>query len=117
MKLRKTIKNWKLIEMDKRIYLPLEPIHLQLDLQIDLQKVKHKSPLRFFSHAVYHSPNASLYKWYLRPTAYVLFFISFQYRICDTSLWTLALCFGLGYSECTINNAYEFSICTSEVCF
>ena len=71
MKLIKTIKNWKLIEMDKRIYLPLEPIHLQLDLQ----KVKHKSPLHFFTHAVYRSPDAWLCKWYLRPfwTLYHIF--------------------------------------------
>ena len=134
MKLRKTIKNWKLIEMDKRNYMPLEPIHLQLNLQLDLQKVKHKSPLRFFASAVYCSPDASLCKWYLRPAASILFFFffSFQYhicdislmkylnfikRICDTSLWTLALCLGLGYSERTINNAYAFSIYTSGVRF
>ena len=39
------------------------------------------------------------------------------YRICDTSLWTLALCLGSGYSKRTINNAYAFLICTSEVRF
>ena len=70
MKLRKTIKNWKLIEMDKRSYLPLEPIHLQLDLQ----KVKHKLPLYFFANTVYRSPDAWLCKWYLRPAASILFF-------------------------------------------
>ena len=30
------IKNWRLTEMDKSIYLPLEPIHLQLDIQLNL---------------------------------------------------------------------------------
>ena len=143
MKWRKTINNWRLTEMDKRIYLPLEPIHLQLDLHLDLQKIKHKSPLYFFAHVVYRSPDAWLCKWYLRPMASVLFFLVFniayviyficaishlQYishmryltfteRICDTSLLTLALCLGLGYSERTINNAYAFLIYTSEVCF
>ena len=74
MKLRKTIKNWRLTEMYKRIYLPLEPIHLQ----VDLQKLKHKSPLRFFAHALYCSPDAWLFKWYLRPAASVLFFLVFN---------------------------------------
>ena len=39
------------------------------------------------------------------------------YRIRDTFSRTLALCLGLGYSERTINNAYAFLICTSEVHF
>ena len=39
------------------------------------------------------------------------------YRIRDTFSRTLALCLGSGYSERTINNAYAFFICTSEVRF
>ena len=39
------------------------------------------------------------------------------YRIRDTFSRTLALCLGSGYSKRTINNAYVFLICTSEVCF
>ena len=57
MKLWKTIKNWRLTEMDKSIYLPLEPIHLQLNLELDLQKLKRKSPLRYFAHAVFRCPD------------------------------------------------------------
>ena len=78
MKLWKTIKNWRLIEMDKSIYLPLEPIHLQLNLELDLQKLKHKSPLRYFAHAVFRSPDPRLCKWYLRHAASVLFFLVFN---------------------------------------
>ena len=129
MKLTITIKNWKQFVIDMSSYLLLEPSHLhnhlQIDLQLDLQKIKHKSPLCFFAHAVYRSPDAWLCKWYLRPAASILFFFSFQYRICDISLihfvnvkyriwdtssWTLALCLGLGYSERTINNAYAFDL-------
>ena len=65
------LKNWRLSEKDKSIYLPLEPIHLQLNLQ----KLKHKSPLCFFTHAVYRSPDASLCKWYLRPMASIFLFL------------------------------------------
>ena len=39
------------------------------------------------------------------------------YRIRDMFSQTLALCLGSGYSERTINNAYAFLICTSEVHF
>ena len=44
-------------------------------------------------------------------------YLTFRKRICDTSLRTLALCLGSGYSKRTINNAYAFLICTSEVRF
>ena len=50
--------------------------------------------------------------WYLiLQNAYVI------YPIRDTFSRTLALCLGSGYSERTINNAYAFLICTSEVRF
>ena len=39
------------------------------------------------------------------------------YRIRNTFSLTLALCLGSGYLERTINNAYAFLICTSEVRF
>ena len=39
------------------------------------------------------------------------------YRIHDTFSRTLALCLGFDYSKRTINNAYAFLICTSEVHF
>ena len=44
-------------------------------------------------------------------------FVNVKYRIRDTILQTLALCLGSGYSKHTINNAYAFLICTSEVRF
>ena len=53
MKLWKTIKNWRLTEMDKSIYLPLDPIHLQLNLE----NLKRKLPLRYFAHAVFPCPD------------------------------------------------------------
>ena len=57
MKLWKTIKNWRLTKKDKSIYLSLEPIHLQLDLKLDLQKLKRKSSLHYFTHAVFRCPD------------------------------------------------------------
>ena len=53
MKLWKKFKNWRLSEKDKSIYLPLEPIHLELDLE----KLKRKSPLRYFALAVFRCPD------------------------------------------------------------
>ena len=116
MKLRKTIKNWKQIVMDKRSYLPLEPSHLQIDLQM----VKRKSLARFIAYAVYRLCGLSLSRnvtVQMRNEDRGLCFFSFPYCICDTSLLTLALCLGSGYSKHTINNAYVFSIYTLEVCF
>ena len=75
MKLWKTINNWRLNEMDKRIYLPLDPIHLQLDLELDLQKLKRKSPLRYFSHVVFHCPDP-MQIIFEGPMAFVLFIFS-----------------------------------------
>ena len=43
--------------MDKSIYLPLEPIHLQLDLELDLQNLKRKSLMRYFSLTVFRCPD------------------------------------------------------------
>ena len=68
MKLWKTIKNWRLTEMDKSIYLPLDPIHLQLDLQ----KLKCKLPLHYFVHAVFRCPNP-MQMIFEGPVASVLF--------------------------------------------
>ena len=57
MKLWKKIKNLRLSEKDKRIYLLLKPIHLQLDLELDLEKLKRKSLLRYFALAVFCCPD------------------------------------------------------------
>ena len=77
MKLWKTIKNWRLTEMDKSIYLPLESSHLQLDLELDLQKLKRKSPLRYFAHAIFHCLNP-VQMIFEGPAASVLFIFYFS---------------------------------------
>ena len=53
MKLWKKLKNWRLSEKDKSIYLPLEPIHLKLDLE----KLKPKSLMRYFALEVFRCPD------------------------------------------------------------
>ena len=96
MKLWKTIKNWRLTEMDKRIYLALKPIHLQLDLELDLEKLKRKLPLRYFAHTVFHCPDpvqmifpgstaSVLFLFLLFNIAYATYHTCDIYRICDIS--------------------------------
>ena len=80
--------------MDKSIYLPLESIHLQLDLELDLQKLKRKSPLCYFAHVgfrsldhvqmIFEGPAASvLFIFLLFNIAYVIYRTCDIYRICD----------------------------------
>ena len=82
------IKNWRLSEKDKRIYLPLEPIHLELDLELDLKKLKCKSRVPYFSLAVFRCPDP-VQMIFEGPAASVLFLfllfnISYEiYRTCD----------------------------------
>ena len=81
MKLWKKVKNRRLSEKDKIIYLPLEPIHLELDLE----NLKCKSPLCHFTLAVFRCPDL-VQMIFEGPTAYVLFiFFTFKYHICDIS--------------------------------
>ena len=92
MKLWKKLKNWRLSEKDKSIYLPLETIHLELDLE----KLKRKSLMRYFTLIVFRCPDP-VQIIFEEPTASVLFiFLFFNiayviyrtcdiYRICDIS--------------------------------
>ena len=88
MKLWKKIKNWRLSEKDKSIYLPLEPIHLQLNLKLDLKKLKCKSLMYYFALAVFRCLDPML-MIFEGPTASILFiFLLFNiayviYSICD----------------------------------
>ena len=77
MKLWKKLKNWRLSEKDKSIYLPLDPIHLELDLEIDLEKLKRKSLMRYFSLAVFRCPDP-VQMIFEGPAASVLFFFNFS---------------------------------------
>ena len=77
MKLWKKIKNWRLSEKDKSIYLPLELIHLQLDLELDLEKLKRKSPLCYFALAVFHRPDP-VQMIFEGPAASILFLFYFS---------------------------------------
>ena len=79
MKLWKKLKIWRLSEKDNSIYLPLEPIHLELNLE----KIKRKSLMCYFSLAVFRCPDP-VQMIFEGPAASVLFlFFTFQYRICD----------------------------------
>ena len=88
------MKNWRLRDKGKSIYLPLEPIHLQLDLELNLQKLKQKSPLRYFDHAVFCCPDpmqmifeglaaSVLFLFLLFNIAYAIYRTCDIYRICD----------------------------------
>ena len=67
------IKNWRQSEKDKRIYLPLEPIHLELDLE----KLKCKSLMRYFALAFFRCPDP-VQMIFEGPTASVLFILYFS---------------------------------------
>ena len=66
------LKNWRLSEKDKSIYLPLEPIHLELDLE----KIKWKSLICYFALAVFRCPGP-VQMIFEGLAASVLFFFTF----------------------------------------
>ena len=80
MKLTKTIKNWKQFVMDMSSYLELEPSHLHIHLQIDLQMLKRKLLVRFIA-----LPKLSLYKWQseAHDLCFVFHIAYAIYRTCD----------------------------------
>ena len=89
MKLWKKLKNWRLSEKDKSIYLPLEPIHLQLDLELNLEKLKFKSFMRYFALAVFRCPDR-VHIWGVCSLCFIYSF-TFQYSIIDIlHMWYIA---------------------------
>ena len=62
----------------------IEPIHLQLDLELDLEKLKRKSLMRYFALAIFRYPDP-VQMIFEGPVASVLFIFTFQYRICNIS--------------------------------
>ena len=76
--------------MYKRIYLPLDPIHLELDLE----KLKRKFPMRYFTLAVFRCPDpvqiifegpaaSVLFIFLLFNITYAIYRTSDIYHICD----------------------------------
>ena len=78
----------------------------------------YKTHMRYIALAIYRYIAFAFCKCCISQMPYLTLQNAYAiYCICDTFSRTLALCLGLGYSECTINNAYAFFICTSEVRF
>ena len=86
MKLWKKLKNWRLSEKDKSIYLPLEPL--------DLEKLKRKSLMHYFALAVFRCPDpvqmiiegpeaSILFLFLLFNITYAIYRTCDIYRICD----------------------------------
>ena len=89
MKLWKKLKNWRLSEKDKSIYLPLEPIHLELDLE----KLKRKSLMHYFALPVFRCPDP-VQMIFEGPTASVLFIFYFSI----SHMWYITLSVYITYA-------------------